>query len=62
MPYAQIELMMSDRPITVYNKTDTVEMEGGKKRRFSRPDPRDLSEANEQWERMLAERKKRLDS
>lgn len=59
MPLAQIELMVADRPITVYPKKDRVEMGGGKFREFSRPDPRDLSEANDHWARLLASHKSR---
>ena len=58
MTLAQIEIMAADHPVTVYNKKDRVEMEGGKFREFSRPDPRDLQEANDHWARMLAARNK----
>lgn len=51
--------MVSDRPVTVYPKKDRVEMGGGKFREFSRPDPRDLQEANDHWSRMLANHKSR---
>lgn len=51
--------MAIDQSIVVYPRTDTVEMDDGRKRTFTRPTRDELSEVNGWWQSRLEKHKKK---